>query len=88
MELQRECGLRGGGAVQKNPHLELLNGSPGGAAVGMVCSHVDVGEPEPMIGEDAVDFGGGLNYSCSLLELTRHRGGELGIFLGGEGRGS
>ena len=52
----------------------------------MVCSHVDVGEPEPMIGEDAVDFGGGLNYSCSLLELTRHRGGELGIFLGGEGK--
>ena len=59
MELQRERGLRGGGAVQKNPHLELLNGSPGGAAVGMVCSRVDVGEPEPVIRDDTVDFGGG-----------------------------
>jgi len=81
MELQWERGLRGGGAVQKNPHLELLNASPKGTAVGMVCSHVDVGEPEPVIGEDAVDFGGGLNYSCSLLQLTRRRGGELGIFF-------
>ena len=59
MELRREHGLRGGGAVQKNPHLELLNASPGGAAVGMVCSRVDVDELEPVIGEDAVDFGGG-----------------------------
>ena len=43
----------------KNPRFELLNASPGGAAVGMVCSRVDVGKPEPVIGEDAVDFSGG-----------------------------
>ena len=73
--------MAGSRSSEKNPHLELLNASPGGAAVGMVCSHVDVGEPEPVIGEDAVDFGGGLNYSCSLLQLTRRRGGELGIFF-------
>ena len=72
----------------KNPRLVLLNASSGGAAVGMVCSHVDVGEPKPVIGEDAVDFGGGLNYSCSLLQLTRRRGGFLrvGDFLGRVGK--
>ena len=44
----------------KNSHFELLNNaSPGGGAVGMVCSRVDVGEPEPVIGEDAMVFGGG-----------------------------
>ena len=43
----------------KNPRLVLLNASSGGAAVGMVCSHVDVGKPELVIGEDAVDFSGG-----------------------------
>jgi len=44
----------------KNPRLELLNNvSPGGAEVGMVCSRVDVAELEPLIGEDAVNFGGG-----------------------------
>ena len=44
----------------KNPRLELLNNaSPGGAAVGMVCSCVDIGEPEPVIRDDTVDFGGG-----------------------------
>ena len=53
--------------------------------MGMACSRVDVGKPEPVIGEDAVDFGGGLNYSCSLLQLTRRRGGELGVFLDGRG---
>ena len=43
----------------KNPHFELLNNeSLGGAAVGIVRSYMDVGEPEPVIGEDAVDFGG------------------------------
>ena len=44
----------------KNSRFELLNNaSPGGGAVGMVCSRVDVGELEPVIGEDAEDFGGG-----------------------------
>ena len=47
--------------------------------MGMVCSRVDVSEPEPVIGEDTVDFGGGLNYSCSPLKLTRCRGGELPV---------
>ena len=43
----------------KNPHFELLNNaSLGGAAVGMVRSCMDVGEPELVIGEDAVVFGG------------------------------
>jgi hypothetical protein len=54
--------------VQKTPRLELLNALPGGAAVGMVCSRVDVGEPELVIGEDAVDFGGDLTtpaLSCN-----------------------
>ena len=48
--------MAGSQSSAENPHLELLNVSPGSAAV---CSHVDVGEPEPVIGEDAVDFGGG-----------------------------
>ena len=50
--------MAGSRSSEKNPHLELLIASPGGAAVGMVCSHVDIGKPEPVIGEDAVDFGG------------------------------
>ena len=51
--------MAGSRSSEKNPHLELLNASPGGAAVGMACSRVDVGKTEPVIGEDAVDFSGG-----------------------------
>ena len=86
MELRRERGLRGGGAVQKNPHLELLNGSPGGAAVGMVCSRVDVGKPEPVIGEDAVDLvGAELLLSLATNTPSRWRVGDF-FGRGGEGK--
>jgi len=70
----------------KNPHLELLNASPKGTAVGMVCSHVNVGEPEPMIGEDAVDLVGA-EQLLSLATNTPSRW-RVGDFLGGEGRGT
>ena len=62
----------------KNPRFELLNASPGGAAVGMVCSRVDVGEPEPVIGEDVVNLvGAELLLSLATNTPSRWRVGDF-----------
>ena len=73
----------------KNPRLELLNNaSPGGAAVGMICSYVDNGEPEPVIRDDMVDFGGAeLLLSLATNTPSRWRAGDF-FGRGVEGRGS
>ena len=57
--------------------------------MGMICSYVDIGEPEPVIRQEAVDLWWWPNYSCSLLATTAYHAverklGRVGDFLEGE----
>ena len=53
--------------------------------MGMICSYVDIGEPEPVIRDDMVDFGGAeLLLSLATNTPSRWRARD---FLGGEWRG-